>query len=241
MRVITIQVDSLTEANAQIFVTWLLQQQADIICLQSQTVITKPLSIKGFQVYTSSLDHTRVAIYTKSIPKAIMTGLSLGSLALDARYLQLDFEHISLVSVLVPEGRLTESASKQIFLEKLQLHLIRLLRKRRREFIICGGWRMALRKNDISDWRMAQEQEGFSPQEQQWLTQIENAGYIDAFRESNYLSEQYTGTQEQIQGRWDYQLTTPAVRHRIIAAKIDSELEVINSSLPTIVDYQLEI
>ena len=67
------------------------------------------------------------------------------------------------------------------------------LRRRRRDYIICGDWNIAHQKIDLRNWRSNQKNSGFLPEERAWLDRLfGHAGYVDAFREVNAKPEQYT-------------------------------------------------
>lgn len=241
MRVITLELDDIQSAMTQGLEPWLQQQQAEIVCLQHlQSPAVKPILLPGYHYYAPNmgLAYDQVAIHCKELPKALMMGLSLGDPALDSLYIQVDFERISVVSLYIPRG--SDLAKKQQFMQKLQTHLLRLLRKRRREFIICGGWGIAERTLDVSNSQACQDQEGFLPAERQWLQQLlDSTAYADAFREIIREPQHYTWRHNGQSWRVDYQLITPGLRYAVAQCSIATEQ--FSAHAPVIIDYMTNL
>jgi exodeoxyribonuclease-3 len=67
------------------------------------------------------------------------------------------------------------------------------MRRKRRDFILCGDWNIAHKKIDLKNWRSNQKNSGFLPEERQWMDRVlGEAGFVDAFRVVNQEPEQYT-------------------------------------------------
>ena len=121
-------------ASASCLTGW-PSQDADIICLQNLKAQEQQLEwqpefeLDGYFAYffgDSKPDSNGVAIYTREMPKAMVYGFGFASGEdMKGRYLQADFDHISIGSLLVPAG-VTGSPSQETkrgFLNDLQAHL----------------------------------------------------------------------------------------------------------------------
>ena len=89
---------------------------------------------------------------------------------------------------------------------------------------------------------------GFLPHERAWLDRLfDEMGCVDAFREVNKQSNQYTWWPEQAGGgrrsagiRVDYQLLTPGIRKTILDGWIDDSTR-FSDHAPVIMDYDIDI
>jgi exodeoxyribonuclease-3 len=132
-------------------------------------------------------------------------------------------------------------------MESFLLHL-QALRRKRREFIICGDWNIAHQNIDLKNWRSNQKNSGFLPEERAWLTDLfDRVGFVDAFREVDKREEQYTWWSNRGQSwdknvgwRIDYQIVTPGLKDCIQRARIYKDRR-FSDHAPLIMDYDLEL
>ncbi len=255
MRIINLCVDGIHQAAQRGLYGWLADQDADIICLQDLRALECELDgddfhLEGYFAYffDSGVKHYNgVAIYTRHQPKALIFGLGFSNgVDMEGRYLQADFENISVGSLLAPSAR-NESESQEVkiqFFEDFQNHLSKITRKRR-EFIFCGNWEMAHKNSDVQNWQDNDSVSGFLPHEQQWMDQLINQlGYHDAFRIANQDSDEFSwwpsGEMNEGDGwRTDYQIISDDLRHSIEHSAIYKN-QTFSSHQPVIIDYDIE-
>lgn len=237
MRIITLHVDGLEQAVKNGLYTWLNSADVDVVAIQNLKAKEYQLSDdvlypEGFNAYFFDAEadgYSGVAILTREIPKAIMTGLAHPDWDLQGRFIQADFDHVSVGSVLFPsidEHNTLEDKLKfqQAFLDHLQK-----TRRKRRDFIFCGNFEAAHKTVDLQDWKSAQNTPGFLPEERAWFDQIFGpVGFIDAFREANFGENQFTWwpdaeSQRRSQNGWrkDFQICTPNIRQFVVEANIE--------------------
>jgi exodeoxyribonuclease III len=256
MRIISLSVDGIHQAAQRGLYTWLAEQDADIICLQDlrakeYEVDTDPFHLDGYFAYffDSGIEHYNgVAIYTRHQPKALIYGLGFSNgVDMEGRYLQADFEHISVGSLLAPSAT-SELESQEVkikFFDDFQAHLNKITRKRR-DYIFCGNWAMAHRRQDVQNWQSNDSNSGFLPHEQQWMDQLFNQlGYVDAFRRVNHDSDEYSWwpSNQLNEGdgwRTDYQVTSNNLKNRVEYGVIYKNQQ-FSSHLPVIMDYDIEL
>ena len=256
MRIISLSVDGIHQAAQRGLYEWLAEQDADIICLQDLRALEYELDGAPFQMdgyfsyfFDSGQQHYNgVAIYTRKQPKALIFGLGFSSgVDMEGRYLQADFEQISIGSLLAPSA-FSEAESQEVkiqFFEDMQAHLTKITRKRR-EFIICGNWAMAHKRIDVQNWQDNDSNSGFLPHEQQWMRQLfSQVGYADAFRIANTDSDEFSwwpsGTIDEGDGwRTDYQVISESLSSRVEYSAIYKNKQ-FSSHLPVIIDYDLEV
>ena len=136
MRVISLNCEGINNARQKGLFDWLLEQDADLICLQDtredEQAIEDQYFLDGYFGYAfSGCNRTGrggVAIYSRHTPRAIISSLGFPEADETGRYLQADFDKISLVSLYVPEGDDEESLNfKRRFLNNYSHHLLSLI------------------------------------------------------------------------------------------------------------------
>mgnify|MGYP000013508213 FL=1 len=253
MRIISLNVNGVEAAAARGLFDWLRTQDADIICLQDIRVTAPELEqdpywIDGYWQYCFEAEvpsQGGVAIYTKIQPKAIIMGLGFELADRYGRFIQADFDKVSIGCLLLPSGRNGDADLNQKF--KFMNDFTGYLnkqRRKRREFIYCGSLHVAHLKLDVKNWRDCQHQPGFMAPERAWMDEIfGNMGYVDALREVTRESDLYSWwpDSEQAQDlnlglRFDYQFLTPGLRRFVKNAQIPRKVR-FSEHAPVIIDY----
>ena len=255
MRIISLSVDGIHQASQRGLFDWLAAQDADVICLQDIRALESELDDEIFHpqgyfayFFDSGIKHySGVAIYTRHQPKALIYGLGFSSrIDMEGRYLQIDYQHHSIGSLLAPAGmHATESLDDKIrFYDDLQA-LIHKITRKRRNFIFCGNWAMAHTQKDVRNWKNHIGDTGFLPHEQQWLNQtFKQVGYSDAFRLANNDSDEFSwwpsNTPNTGDGwRTDFHIISDALKKSVEYATIYKSRQ-FSSHLPVVIDYDIK-
>ncbi len=253
MRIISFSADGLQSAADSGFYDWLRDQDADFVCIQDLRCSEYDLQAdtffpEGYNAYffddVNGKDNG-VAIYCKTLPKAIMTGLGFTDFDMEGRYIQADYSNISVGCILVPPGGDSgseEARRKSEFLSLLQNHLGK-IRNKRREFIICGGWHLAHSAADVQDTERNSTRPGFLAEERQWMDEVLDLEYVDAFREINSDSDEFSywpdGDRENDGWRTDFHLVSAGLKYAIEYGAIYKS-QAFSTHAPVIMDYDLE-
>jgi exodeoxyribonuclease III len=237
VRVISLNVNGIRSAASKGFFEWLAQQDADVVCLQETKAQEHQLAEScyrppGYHVYFHDAEkkgYSGVALYTRVPPLRVTMGLGWADMDHEGRYIQADFDGLSVASVYLPSGSSgpERQAIKFSFLERFTPFL-RALRAQPRELILCGDWNIAHKAIDLKNWRSNQKNSGFLPEERAWMDELFGPeGFVDAFRVVNQEPEQYTwwsnrgrAWEKNVGWRIDYHVITPGLRDRVRAASI---------------------
>ena len=253
MRVISLVVEGLERARDEGLLEWLMEQDADVICLQDTRCSEYSLASEDFfpREYNAYFldhfeDHNRngVAIYCRKLPKAIMTGLGFADFDSQGLYIQADYHNVSIGSLLMPSGLGGDAAmnTKLKFMDQLGSHLQK-VRNKRREFIICGGWELVAKPIDAEEAGNRQDIPGFSEIEQTWLRELQKNGYCDGFRAYTTDPDEFTWWPEGDDAgalRTDTQMISASLVGRVEHASIYTA-DAFSSHAPVIIDYDLEL
>lgn len=255
MRIISFCADGIREAAKAGFYDWVVEQDADFICIQNlqaqeydlQEEVFFPRGYNPYFFDAAKKNRNGVAIYCREMPKAIMTGLGFVDYDMDGLYIQADFQHISIGCLLAPTAYQADDAArahKKQFFELLQNHLNK-VRNKRREFVICGNWNMTRDERDLQDSAANHGESGCLPEEQQWMDQLVNTlGYVDAFREVNSDNDEFTwwpdGDRSKNGWRIDHQIVSADLKPVIEYGAIYKN-QVFSNHAPLIMDYDYEL
>ncbi len=255
MKVITLNANGIRAAHRKGFFIWLQKQQADVICLQETKAqvhqltdeMLKPEGYLGFFNDAEKKGYSGVALYSRKQPDCVTNKLGWFWADNEGRFLQADFDKLSVISIYLPSGSSSEErqAVKFDFMERL-MPVLRKMRKKHRNYIICGDWNIAHQEIDLKNWRGNKKNSGFLPEERAWMDELfGKTGLVDAFRVVNQQPEQYTWWSNRGQSwaknvgwRIDYQVITPGLQDKVKHVRIYKD-ERFSDHAPLIIDYDV--
>ena len=257
MRVISLNLNGIRSAQRKGFFFWLRRQKADLVCLQELKAQVDQIQApafwpKGFHCFyhpAQRKGYSGVGIYCRREPDAVFEGLGRPEFDAEGRWLEARFGALSVVSLYLPSGTSGEVRQRVKF-ETMDWLLPRLekLRDSGRDYIVCGDWNIAHRPIDLKNWRANQKNSGFLPEERAWMDVLfGRAGWVDAFRRVNQETGQYTwwsnrgrAWEKNVGWRIDYQVITPGLAGRVLAASIYKRRR-FSDHAPLTLDYAYEL
>ena len=255
MRIITFNCNGIRAAARKGFFNWLATVDVDIVCLQETKAqvdqLTDPIfHPENFHCYYFDAErkgYAGTALYCRAKPLKITKGLGFEIADSEGRYLQADFNGLSVASLYLPSGSAGEErqARKLAFMGQYMQHM-EMLRKDDREYIICGDWNICHKEIDLKNWKANKKNSGFLPEERQWLDELYyELGFIDAFRMVNQEADQYSWWSNRGQARaknvgWrlDYHVISSGLRNKVMSAEIYTAQN-FSDHAPVILDYNI--
>lgn len=255
MKIITLNANGIRSADRKGFFDWMLTQQADVVCLQEikaqtgqlENRVLQPEGYCGFFNSAEKKGYSGVALYARREPDNVEYRLGWDTADREGRFLQADYRGVSVVSLYLPSGTSGDErqAVKYDFMARFE-QVLAAMRRKRREFILCGDWNIAHKEIDLKNWRSNRKNSGFLPDERAWMDKVfGELGMVDAFRAVNREAEQYTWWSNRGQSwaknvgwRIDYQVVTPGLADRIKAVSI-YKAERFSDHAPLIIDYDI--
>jgi exodeoxyribonuclease III len=253
MRILSLNCNGIRSAARKGFYPWLARQRADFVCLQEVRAGATELAAAPFRpagwhceyLSAEKKGYSGVALYARAQPDRVVRGFGSREFDGEGRYLEAEFGRLSVVSVYLPSG--SSSPERQLakfrFLAEFRRHLER-LRRRGRDYVLCGDFNIAHRIIDIRNWRSNQKNSGFLPEERAWLDELfGDGGYVDAFRVVNDKPDQYTWWSNRGQAfaknvgwRIDYQVVSASLQAGVRRARIHTATR-FSDHAPLIMDY----
>jgi exodeoxyribonuclease-3 len=255
MRIITLNANGIRSAARKGFFEWLEQQDADVVCVQETKAqrdqLTDPLfhphAYHSHYFDAEKKGYSGVAVYSRVKPQEVVIGYGSREFDAEGRYIEVQLKGLSVVSLYLPSGSSSEERqrAKFRFLAEFMPHL-RSLKRRRRDYVLCGDWNIAHKAIDLKNWRSNQKNSGFLPEERVWLDELFGGlQYVDAFREVSAEPEQYTWWSNRGQAwaknvgwRIDYQVLSPRLRGSVQQAAIYKQQR-FSDHAPLTIDYDL--
>lgn len=254
MRIISFSADGIKNAAEKGFYDWLKEQDADFICIQDLQCSEYDLQDNMFfpedynAYFFDDIDGKAngVAIYCRTLPKAIMTGLGFADFDMEGRYIQADYENLSVACLLAPSvenNDAEQQGRKNEFYQLLGNHLQK-VRNKRREFIICGNWHVAHSATDVQNTEQNSTTSGFLAEERQWMNELLESGYVDAFREINSDQDEFSwwpdGDRDSNGWRTDFHVISQGLKYSVDYGAIYKSKE-FSRHAPVIMDYDIEL
>ena len=263
MKVISANLNGIRAAAKKGFFDWMLEEQADVVCIKETKAQVDQLSDdifspQGyFRYFFDALKkgYSGTAIYCKQKPNKVITGLGWGIADEGGRFIQADFDKFSVASLYLPSGSSKEErqAIKMEFLAKLT-PILHKISQGDRHYILCGDWNIVHKAIDIKNFNANKNRSGCLAEERAWLDQVfsdpastsdNNIGLVDAFRVLNQQADQYTWWSNRGQAwanntgwRIDYQIITQSLKDKLVSTSIYKDRRFSDHS-PLIMTYDL--
>jgi exodeoxyribonuclease-3 len=252
MKVVSLNLNGIRASARKGVFAWLASLSPDVICVQETKaqMVHLPMedfTLPGYHAYFHDAEkkgYSGVGIYTRREPDQITRGLGFPVADTEGRYIQADFGLLSVCSLYMPSG--SSKAERQLvkfdFISAYQETLAR-QQASGRDVIICGDWNIVHREIDIKNFKSNQKNSGCLPEERQWLDDLLQAGWLDAFRLCNQSPGEYTWWSNRgnayannVGWRIDYQIISESMGEAVQEAFIYKE-ERFSDHAPLIVAY----
>jgi exodeoxyribonuclease-3 len=253
MKIISINTNGIRAAARKGFFEWMLEEDADVICIQETKAqlhqlddpIFKPAGYHRYFFDAEKKGYSGVAIYCKKKPNNVSTGLGWTVVDTEGRYIQVDFDDISVASLYLPSGT-SGDERQQLKYEFLDAYypILEKIAQSDKECVICGDFNIVHKEIDIKNWKSNQKNSGCLPKERAWLDKIfDQIGLVDTFRVDNQEPHQYTWWSNRGQAyannvgwRIDYQVATPGLKNKITSSSV-YKAQRFSDHAPLIINY----
>jgi len=254
LRIITTNVNGIRAAERKGFFDWLKTQDADFVCLQEikaqEDQLDDKFYPKNYHVYYNPAEkkgYSGTAIFSKQKPDIVEKSL-WDDFNFEGRFLQANFKDLSIISIYIPSGSSKEERQlfKMDFMNTRFLDFLRDIQNNDRKYIICGDINIVHKPIDIKNFTGNKNRSGCMPEEREWMENLfTTEGFIDAFRELNQETDQYTWWSNRGQAwanntgwRIDYQILSSNLKDTAKNTYIYKD-ERFSDHAPLIVDYDL--
>ncbi len=251
MKIITFNLNGIRSAISKGLFEFVSQESPDILCVQETKAQPEQIDILsfkdlGYEAYIHSAEkkgYSGVAIFSKTKPDFIKSGIGISKFDKEGRMLRADFGDISILNSYFPSGT-TGDIRQEIKMEYLDavFDFVEKLKKERPNIILSGDYNICHKEIDISKPENKKGVSGFLPEEREWITKFLKSGFVDSFREFDKSSEKYTwwsyraGARAKNLGwRIDYHMVSQSLRNRLKTTKILNQI-VMSDHCPVVLE-----
>jgi exodeoxyribonuclease III len=236
MKILSWNVNGIRAAARGGFLQWFAREEADLVCVQEikavpeqlEESVLHPLGYHSFWHPAEKAGYSGVAIYSKTEPLKVTSGIGDPTIDSEGRVLMAEFPAFTLVNTYFPNSQRDHArlGYKLAFCDRLHKFLDG-LREQGNSVVLCGDFNIAHREIDLRNPKSNQNNAGFLPEERAWMDRFLSAGYIDTFRRFEPGPGHYSwwsyrpGVREKNVGwRLDYHVVDPGLEERLSAAYI---------------------
>lgn len=220
---------------------WLASTEADAVALQETratddetAAALRPALDAGWQLVSAApaaKGRSGVAILSRRPADAVRLGFGDDEFA--GRYIEADFEGLTLASVYVPSGDVgTEKQDeKERFFAAFGAYLTDAASAPDRDLLVCGDWNIAHTELDLKSWKTNLKSSGFLPEERAWLDALigSDGPFTDVVRQLHpdvpgpYAWWSYRGRAFDNDAGWriDYHMATAELGARAKHARVE--------------------
>jgi exodeoxyribonuclease-3 len=237
MKILSYNVNGIRAAANKGLFDFLKQENPDVVLFQEIKATKDQISSEwyeplGYQAIWHSAEkkgYSGVGILYKGFIKGYQIGCGHPKYDAEGRFLRIDFDDFSVVSLYLPSG--TSGDERQAFkMETLEffMNYFNQLKQTIPNLILGGDYNICRQPIDIHDPIRNKDISGFKPEERSWFDQFITSGWIDTFRyfypEEKHRYSWWTfraGARGNNKGwRIDYVLVTESMRDRLKKADI---------------------
>ncbi len=237
MKLISWNVNGLRAALRKTFLTYLTQEDPDVLCLQETKALPNDVPVlwpTSYAVFWNSAErkgYSGTVIFTKRNPMSVHRGIDVARHDSEGRVLTLEFERFYLVNAYVPNSQrdLARLSYRQEWDRDFRGYLKRL--QKSKPVIFCGDLNVAHTELDLANPKANVRNHGFTQEERDGFSALLKAGFLDSFREFQRGAGFYTWWSPMANARarnvgWriDYFLISKALRPHLRSAFIRADV-----------------
>ena len=237
MKLISWNVNGIRAAMGKGFCESMLELDADVICIQETKMQEgqADVPLDGYYQYWNSAEkkgYSGTAVFTRKEPVSVTKGMGIDEHDNEGRVLTCEFDDFYLVNVYTPNSqnelkrldyRMTWDDAFRNYLKKLE---------ETKPVITCGDFNVAHKEIDLKNPKTNRRNAGFTDEEREKMTVLQDAGFIDTFRHFypdleqvySWWSYRFNSRKNNAGWRIDYFLTSRALEGRLKDAEILTDI-----------------
>ena len=237
MRLISWNVNGIRAAMGKGFLDFAAEQNADIICIQETKMQEgqAEVPLDGYRQYWCSAEkkgYSGTALFTKQEPKSVSYGIGIDEHDHEGRVITAEYERFYLVNVYVPNSQdgLKRLDYRMRWEDDFRGYLKKL--EETKPVAVCGDFNVAHREIDLKNPKTNKKNAGFTEEERNKMTELQDTGFIDTFRyfypdtegAYSWWSYRFNARKNNAGWRIDYFLVSEALKENLKKAEILSDV-----------------
>lgn len=210
---------------------------ADVFCLQeiklSEGQLT--LDLPGYHQYWNYAEkkgYSGTAIFAKEEPISVTYGIGIEEHDHEGRVITLEYPDYYMITCYTPnsQNELARLDYRMTWEDDFRAYLCGLAEKK--GVIICGDLNVAHKEIDLKNPKTNRHNAGFTDEEREKMTELQNAGFIDSFRYFNpdqtdiysWWSYRFHAREKNSGWRIDYFLVSENIKDKMKSASIHTDI-----------------
>lgn len=237
MKFISWNVNGIRACMGKGFLDVIKELDADIVCIQETKMQEGQAEVpaEGYHQYWCSAEkkgYSGTAVFTREKPLSAAYGIGIDVHDHEGRVITLEYETFYLVNVYVPnsQNELKRLDYRMEWEDAFRGYVCGLDRKK--PVIICGDMNVAHKEIDLKNPKTNVKNAGFTPEEREKMTILQDAGFIDSFRYFypeaegiySWWSYRFHARQNNAGWRIDYFLVSDRLKDHMKDASILTEI-----------------
>ena len=237
MKLISWNVNGLRAVMKKNFFDFLEKEQPDVLCLQETKMQEGQADVptEGYFQFWCSAEkkgYSGTLTLSRTEPLSVSTGMGVDEHDHEGRIVTLEFPEFYSVNVYVPNSQ-NELARLDYRMrwEEDFLTYIKTLEKKK-PVVICGDMNVAHKEIDLKNPSSNHHNAGFTDEERERMTLLQEAGLIDTFRyfhpdekdRYSWWSYRFNARANNAGWRIDYFLVSEALKKKLVSADILSDV-----------------
>ena len=237
MKLISWNTNGIRACMGKGFLESMAEQNADIICIQETKMQEGQAEVpmEGYHQYWCSAEkkgYSGTAVFTKEKPLSVTYGIGVDIHDHEGRVITCEYGDFYLVNVYVPnsQNELKRLDYRMQWEDDFRAYLVALDEKK--PVIICGDMNVAHREIDLKNPKTNTKNAGFTQEERDKMTQLQDAGFVDSWRHFypdlegvySWWSYRFKAREKNAGWRIDYFLVSEKIKDRMKNAAILTDI-----------------
>lgn len=237
MKLLSWNVNGIRAVMKKGFMDFVYDIDPDILCIQETKMQEgqAEVPLEGYHQYWCSADrkgYSGTAVFTKGKPLSVSYGLGIDLHDHEGRLITCEYENFYLVNVYVPnsQNELKRLDYRMEWEDDFLSYLKGL--ENSKPVIACGDFNVAHREIDLKNPKTNRGNAGFSDEEREKMSALQDAGFIDTWRYFNpdlegvysWWSYRFRARENNAGWRIDYFLVSQSLQNALRSADILTDI-----------------
>ena len=219
------------------FMDFFKEADADIFCLQETKLQEGQIDMElpGYYQYWNYAEkkgYSGTAVFTKKEPLSVAYGIGVEEHDHEGRVITLEYEDFFVVTVYTPNSQ--DGLARLDYRMRWEDDFLAYLKKLegKKPVIFCGDLNVAHKEIDLKNPKTNRKNAGFTDEERQKMTVLQENGFVDTFRYFypdqegiySWWSYRFQARSKNAGWRIDYFMASECLKERLADAVIDTQV-----------------
>lgn len=237
MKLISWNVNGLRACMTKGFMDFFQEADADIFCLQETKLQAGQIELElpGYHQYWNYAEkkgYSGTAVFSKKEPISVVYGIGIEEHDHEGRVITLEYPEFFVVTVYTPNSQ--DGLARLSYRMRWEDDFLAYLKKleAKKPVIFCGDLNVAHKEIDLKNPKTNRKNAGFTDEERQKMTVLQENGFVDTFRYFypdregiySWWSYRFQARSKNAGWRIDYFMVSESLKEKLSDAVIDTQV-----------------